>query len=249
MGYRKRYAWIAVALSLLVANPLTAQFTTRLSPQTEADYNEYLRRAESGMDWHARMEVPADRSIAFAPGNGTGTIDVSRGIIHDWVAAAVAPGASMEQVLGVFQDYGAYKTRFFPNVQDSKLLSREGNHWHVYMRLYKKKILSVLLDTEHDVEYRPLSGGRWAIVSPTVKIAEVEDGKQLPPGAGHGFLWRLNSYWLLEPRPGGVYLECRAISMSRDVPPGLGWAVKPMLTTVPKESLGETLRDTLRALR
>ena len=241
--------WLAAALALPAANPLEAQLTTHLSPKTEAAYNEYIKHAESGMNWRAHLEVPADGAISFQPGSGGGTMEISGGIIHDWIAAAIAPGVTMEQVLEVFQDYGAYKTRFFPNVQDSKLLSRDGNHWHVYMRLYKKKILSVLLDTEHDIEYRPLGGERWAIVSPAVKIVEVEDGKELPPGVGHGFLWRLNSYWLLEPRAGGIYMECRAISMSRDIPPGLGWAVKPMLSTVPKESLGETLRDTLRALR
>jgi hypothetical protein len=236
-------------VSLLAATPLVAQLRIRLSPITGAEYNEYVKRAEAAMDWRARLEVPTDGTIVFAPGSGVGTTDINGGIIHDWAAAAIAPVVGMEQVLGVFQDYDAYKTRFSPNVRDSKLLSRDGNHWHVYMRLYKKKILSVLLDTEHDIEYRPLGGGRWAIISPAVKIAEVEDGKPMPEGVGHGFLWRLNSYWLLEPRPGGVYMECRAISMSRDVPTGLGWAVKPMLTTVPRESLAETLRDTLRALR
>ena len=68
-------------------------------------------------------------------------------------------------------------------------------------------------------------------------------------GQGHGFLWRLNAYWILEQRTEGVYLECRAISMSRDVPAALRWVVKPMLTSVPRESLQETLEATVRALR
>jgi len=244
-----RWASIAAAFALHAAFPLSAQLKTTLSPKTNSAYDDYLKRAESAQDWRAHVQVPADGTIVFQPGSGSGTTDVYGGIIHDWMAAAIAPGATVEQVLSVFQDYDAYKTRYFPNVQDSKLLSREGNHWYVYMRLFKTRVLSVLLDTEYDIEYRALGDRRWEIHAPTTRIVEVENGKQLPLGVGRGFLWRLDSYWLLEPRPGGVYMECRAISMSRDVPTGLGWAVKPMLTVIPKESLGETLRDTLRALR
>ena len=71
----------------------------------------------------------------------------------------------------------------------------------------------------------------------------------MQPGTGHGFLWRLNVYWLIQPRPEGVYLEGRAISLSRDIPFGLSLVVKPFLTSVPRESLQETLEDTIRALR
>ena len=87
------------------------------------------------------------------------------------------------------------------------------------------------------------------MLSHSTKIAEVDDDRELAPGTGYGFLWRVNVYWLLEPRPEGVYIETRAISLSRDVPPGLAWAIKPMITSVPRESLQETLAATVRALR
>jgi hypothetical protein len=58
----------------------------------------------------------------------------------------------------------------------------------------------------------------------------------------------LNAYWLLEQRPEGVYLECRSISLSRDIPAGLGWAIRPMMTTVPRKSLHDTLEATARAV-
>ena len=48
--------------------------------------------------------------------------------------------------------------------------------------------------------------GRWSVTSHSAKIVEVEDGKPLMDGYGQGFLWRLNSYWLLEPRGQGVYI-------------------------------------------
>jgi hypothetical protein len=43
-------------------------------------------------------------------------------------------------------------------------------------------------------------------------------------------------------------LECQAISLTRDVPMGLGWVVEPIIRDLPKESLANTLRLTRAAL-
>jgi hypothetical protein len=85
--------------------------------------------------------------------------------------------------------------------------------------------------------------------SRSTRIAELDGDRELPTGSGHGFLWRLNAYWFIEPRPEGVYLECRSISLSRDVPFVLSLAVKPFVTSVPRESLQSTMEATIRALR
>jgi hypothetical protein len=58
----------------------------------------------------------------------------------------------------------------------------------------------------------------------------------------------LNTYWQLENRDGGVYMECRAISLTRDIPMGAGWIVKPMVTALPRESLSDTLNLTRAAV-
>jgi hypothetical protein len=63
-------------------------------------------------------------------------------------------------------------------------------------------------------------------------------------GNDSGFMWALNSYWRLEQKDGGTYVQCEAISLTRDVPAGLGWIVKPFITDVPKESLHTTLDQT-----
>ena len=57
-----------------------------------------------------------------------------------------------------------------------------------------------------------------------------------------------NSYWRFEERDGGVWVECQAISLTRDVPTGLGWIVEPIIRDLPKESLANTLRATRTAL-
>ena len=70
----------------------------------------------------------------------------------------------------------------------------------------------------------------------------------LPPDTGFGFLWRLYSYWRFQQKAGGVFVECRAISLSRNVPLGLGWMIEPIIQKLPRESLINTLDSTRRAL-
>jgi hypothetical protein len=39
-------------------------------------------------------------------------------------------------------------------------------------------------------------------------------------------------------------VQCEAISLTRDIPTGLGWMFKPYITQVPGESLFTTLNQT-----
>jgi hypothetical protein len=102
-------------------------------------------------------------------------------------------------------------------------------------------VITVVLNTEHEVKYTAVDARKWRSVSRTTRIAEVENpGKknerEKPPGTGEGFLWRLNSYWSFEERDGGVWLECEAISLTRDVPTGLGWLIEPIIRNLPQEA-------------
>jgi len=66
----------------------------------------------------------------------------------------------------------------------------------------------------------------------------------LPPGKDGGYLWRLNSYWRYFDSGSGVYVQCEAVSLTRDIPTGLNWLVGPFVQSVPKESLEFTLEST-----
>jgi len=57
-------------------------------------------------------------------------------------------------------------------------------------------------------------------------------------------LWRLNTYWRFEEKDGGVYVQCEALSLTRDIPYGLGWLIKPLVTKIPKQSLSRALGRT-----
>ena len=237
------------SLWLLLALPsvMKAQFMTELAPKTNQEFDDYQKLAEARMDWQAHL-TPGAGEVAIAAGENTSLIEVTGGLIHDWKAATFAPGATVKQVLAVLQDYANYKTIYAPEVIESRVLSHDGNRWRLSLRLVKKKVLTVTLNSEYEAEYRSLGHGRWAKLSHSIKLTEVSGGKELPVGTGHGFLWRLNSYWLVEPRENGVYLECRSISLSRSIPAALDFIIRPMVASVPRESLRNTLEATVRAI-
>ena len=237
-------------VALVASLPLAAQFSARLSPKADQAFEDYRKVVETHIDGRPHFSAgPKPGHIEVFAARTQGALGVPDGLIHDWVAATVVRDATVEKALAVLQNYAAYKNIYQGDVSDSKLLGRDGDLFHIYLRMVKKKVLTVMLNGEFDVQYRPLGDNRWSVISRSTRIAEVNGDRELPTDSGHGFLWRLNSYWLIEPRPEGVYLECRTISLSREVPFGLTLAVKPFLTSVPRESLQNTLEATMRALR
>jgi hypothetical protein len=226
---------------------LQAQLMTQLSPEAGRDFDSYVKAAEAKLDGTARVTLEKP-GVSVVPGAAQSTVDLKGAILHDWTGAVMIPGATVEHAIAVLQGYDEYKRVYAPDVTDSKVIARQGNRWRVSLSLYRFLVFAANYNTEYDVEYRPLGAGRWLVLSRSIKVAERYGGKELTPGTGHGYLWRLNAYWLLEQRPEGLYMECRSISLSRDIPVGLGWAVRPMVTTLPRQSLEDTLKATVRAL-
>jgi len=186
--------------------------------------------------------------------SGKRPIQVPNGLIHDWIGTICIPSTTIHKALAVVQDYDNHKNTYQPEVVGSKLIDRHGNDFQIYLRLRKRKIVTVILDTYHDVRYFSVNSKRWGCQSRTTRISEVEDaGKPTervrPPDTGHGFLWRLSSYWRFEERDdNSTFVECRAISLTRDVPTALAWIIEPIILKLPKESLKATLESTRRAL-
>ena len=180
-------------------------------------------------------------------------IEVPNGLIQDWLGTIFMPNATLAKVRAVMQDYPDYKRMFAPEIIESKLLKHEGDRYEVFLRLYKKQLLTVVLNTRYEIRYSAPDSRRLAVASRSTRINEVKDVK--PPyadeyaeGEDTGFLWRLNSYWRFEEADGGVYAECEAISLSRDVPFGLGWMVGKFVEKFPKESMQSTLKSVQRAV-
>jgi hypothetical protein len=239
----------------------------QLKPETLKAFEEYVRQAEDAMEetlsdesaflWSDRdpdraQQVRAGQIVAHF-WSGGGPLKIPSGLIHDWIGAAFVPGTTIKATLLLIQNYDHHQDIYKPEVVISKLMRHRGNNFEIYMRLLKKKILTVVLDTDHDVHYRSLDAARCLCRSYTTRIAEVENAgtpkeQVLAPDTGSGFLWRLYSYWRFEERDGGVYIECRAVSLTRDVPIGLGWIIEPIIQKLPRESLIHTLECTRQAL-
>jgi len=175
------------------------------------------------------------------------------GMIHHWTGLVFIPEAKVDDVLGVLEDYDRHSVYYAPDVERSRIESREGDHFRVFLRFRRHKVITVVLNTEHDVQYFHDEAGRAHSRSSAVRIAEVEnagrtDEKEKTPGADGGFMWRLETWWRMEEGDGGVYVQSEVASLTRDIPTGLGWLIKPFVTDIPKESLTFTMQATRKAV-
>ena len=234
-----------------------------LKPETADAFDRYARGRESAIErervqgrnflWLDENEERRKRvrsgTVVVEPLEGRGLYEVKGGLVHDWIGAAFVEGATLPKAIAAVQDYDRHERFFKPEVADSRLLWRKGNEFGVSLRLVKRKILTVTLNTEHRITYIPIDAKRTHSRSYSTRIVEVDDSgsareSEYPPGQDHGFLWRLNSYWRFQERDGGVYFECEALSLTRGIPAGFGWLISPIIRDLPRESLESTLAGT-----
>ncbi len=257
---------LAIAIGICAAGgPAQAQGIVKLTPETIAEFDAYVKDAERVMNKRVNGERPflwtddiPVRRITLRRGEILieglpETPKIEGGLLHVWLGAAFIPGATGPEVLKVLQDYDRHQ-EWYPEVTESKLLSSDQDVFKGYLQLRKKKVLTVVLKTEHEARYRQVSEKRWVGRSYSTKIAEVEDPdgsnpKELPVGEDRGFLWRLYAYWRLEDTEDGVIVENISISMSRRIPFGLGWLLKSYVTSMPRESLESVLQATRMAVQ
>ena len=182
-----------------------------------------------------------------------GAIPCPGGMIHHWVGVVFIPSAKLRDVLEPLEDYDRHSLYYSPDVERSKLESREGDHFLVFLRFRRHKVVTVVLNTEHQVQYFHDAPGQAHSRSSAVRIAEVEnpgksDEREKKPGEDDGFLWGMETWWRMEERDGGVYVQSEVASLTRNIPTGLGWLIGPFVTEIPKETLTFTLEATRKAV-
>jgi hypothetical protein len=263
---------------ITIAAVLLASCSSRavdLKPATDAAFNRYVQLSEQRMQSDTnsgsflwvdglpdqqrqevqerlkRGEVVIQRLETLDHGAPVGVPD---GLIHHWVGLVFIPGAGLRRTLALLQNYDEHSRIYAPRVLRSKLIELDGDEFKIFLRLRDKNVVTVVLDTEYDVKYIRLDSARACSQSSSTRVAQVEnpgekDERDKPVGHDNGYLWRLNSYWRFWERDGGVYVQLEAISLTRDIPEGLGWLVRPFITSIPKESLVFTLDRTRDALQ
>jgi hypothetical protein len=213
-------------------------------------YGLPAREQEEALTKLHQGEVEIRRLSVNAPGE---TINVPAGMIHDWEAIVFVPGVNIADVLRILQDYDHQATYYAPDVEKAHIESRNGNEFRVFLRFRRHKVVTVVLDTEHDITYFRDSPLRAHSRSSATRIAQVEDPggpneREKVPGNDDGYLWRMETWWRMEERDGGVYVQNEAVTLTRDIPTGLAWLIEPFISKIPKETLEFTLQATRSAV-
>ena len=273
---RKLRLWVAMLLLPVMAG-WTSEATARLPelrPATLRSFQDYVTRTEVRNEeglraqtflWiddspgQARQEAQSklkEGGVAVRQLHGQSSDDSSQiqgGMIHDWQGIVFIPGAKLDEVLALLEDNNNHASYYAPDVERARIESRDGDHFRVFMRFRRHKVVTVVLNTEQDITYYRDSPTRAHSRSTAVRIREVAD-----PGTNSereksleeetGFLWQMETWWRMEERDGGVYVQNEAVTLTRDIPTGLGWLIEPFVTSIPKETLEFTLGATRKAV-
>jgi hypothetical protein len=180
--------------------------------------------------------------------------EVSGALLHHWRGTAFVPGAKAVNFDRLLTDFNAYPQRFYPQVLQARVLTRQNGHCQALIRVRQKHVISVVMDTTYDVTFGRLDAQHGYSTSRSTRISEIDSPgtdreRALTSNEEHGFLWRLNTYWSFEERNGGLYIQLESISLSRSIPPGLGWILRPYVESVPRESMEFTLRSARNAIQ
>lgn len=255
------------ALGLAFMGALSAAGAVHLSDQTREAFDAYIKQVEAQMDTNALEKLPggaarvAKGEIVAAPfayreaGKGA-SVAIPDGLVNHWVGAMLIPGATVDQVRAVMQNYAEYSKVYAPEVTESRVLKATPTDFDVFLRLHRQVHIKALLgygfpvefNSEYHVRYYK-TGETIQVRSVATRISEVKDPKkshteELPPGNDSGYLWRLRSYWRLTPAKEGVLVECEAISLSRSVPGFVEKMVTYFTTNFPEDSMRHTLKAT-----
>lgn len=255
---------IAHLLALILAVPLP----TLPTRDTDRAFDRYVAVAEARIqeqetspgsfldpifDSRAKLDTDLRRGDVAIAAVRPNTTAIPGGLIHDWTGAVLIPHATVPQALQIVQDYNHLTRYYSPEVMASRLISRDGDNFHIFLRMREHKVITVVLDAEYDVRYGRLDASHQLSFSRSTRITEIADAGESDehPVAdvdNHGYLWRMNSYWRFVQTDDGVVVECEAISLTRDIPKALGWLIEPYLSEVPRDSLRSTLIDTRDAV-
>jgi hypothetical protein len=261
------------ALGILLSVGATAR-ATELKPDTAAAFDRYVHAMEARMDEDLQQDhflvidglADARRTEAYAQlkggqvyveaitaREGDKPIKVPSGLIHHWAGVIFIPKATYNDVTEVLRDYDCHEDTYKPQIRKSKLIERNGDESKVYFQFFNHSIVTVILNANFDVRDTQFGSGRFQTVTRSTRIAEVENADsanehEKTVGNDHGYMWRLYTYWRIEEKDGGVYVQNESVSLSRTVPALLAFVVNPLVKSIPRNVLIHLLTDTRNAV-
>jgi hypothetical protein len=269
LNARIRVIKFGAVAGLLLISASAVSSAAQLSNETLQAWQDYVRSANLRMEdrLHGRrpflwVDESTDRSrrvgageIVVSPVSDHSPVKVPKGLIHDWIGAALIPNATLEDILGLVQDYDRYKEFYKPLVIDSKSLGGDGADYRFSLLMLNKSLFSkTALASEWLDRYRRVDEKRWYSVACSTRVEEIEEygspgERKLPLDEGSGYIWRLYSFSRFEQRDDGVYVELEVIALSRDIPGALRWLIDPIVRRVSRGSLLTSLMETRSAVK
>ena len=117
----------------------------------------------------------------------------ARALIHHWVRTVFIPGASLVECWrssGLRPPQDGVQAR-----SQSKMVEHNGGDFKVHYRLRKKKVVTIILDTDYEVHRHSIDTTHAYSNSYSTQIAQVENAgeadehvHELPPGKDGGYI-------------------------------------------------------------
>ena len=172
-------------------------------------------------------------------------LSIDGGQVNHWRGTVLVPKVKLDDLLKVLQEPQTDKHKQ-EDVLSSRVISRDGDSQKVFLRLRRTKFVTVVYDTEYDVDYKRLSPDRALSNSISTKVVEIENAgtpreRALPEGNDSGYMWRLNWYWRYKQYGDGVLVEIESLTLSRNLPAIIGPLIRPIVTSTARESMSRTL--------
>jgi hypothetical protein len=231
----------------------------RLTESAERAYENYVANVEARLAKnHARpatfLAASGDASdyLQVEAVNG-GTWKVPGALLHHWRATAFVPNATPAEMLAVLRDFRNFPRYYAPQVVAARAQKDDGQTAILLLRFKEQRAVTIVLDGEYKVESRLTGNDGGYSISRSLHFWQVDHPgsgreRRRPEGQDEGFLWRLNSYWDFTRTNRGLQIQCEAVSLTRDVPAGLGWLITPIIADFPRQALEFTLRATRKAV-
>ena len=273
LRFRRRTLICAILAAAVSLSPLSA-LANEPKPETVAAFDRYRNATEARMDadrqaghflYFERYSPDHRSSIDAQLRHGDfyleqlHTVDdgkkigVPAGIIHHWVGIAFLPGATLPQTKAVLEDYEHQKVNYYPDVRQSKLVSQNGDTRDVFLQFYSKTVITTVFNTNFASVTKDYSATETQVRACSTRVVEVEnfgrpDEHELRPSDSHGYMWALCTWWHVEEKSGGTYVQVEAIELSRTVPFVFAWIVDPIIRNVPRTFLSHLLAATRKAV-
>lgn len=192
--------------------------------------------------------------IVISPIGNAHPLSVPRGLIHHWIGAVFAPGATIQDLSTVLNDYSGYREIYRPTLIKAELLESNSGEQRLSIVWIQRVLLVTAAFYTEASNSVALSGRQGYMTFSTTCIQQIEhygekDEQRLAPDEGSGYLWRLVSFARFEERDDGLYLELEVIGLSKDLPRSLRFFLKPVIDHVPRQLLAARLDQTRQAIK